>query len=240
MPDLLTLSFNLESSNLEGSHLDPRETRPLIACAGRQLCEVEPGSGAALAVTRFIRRRFEQAYGARPRLQIPRLLALTAAQGTLLAAVGIRNAAEERLFLEDYLEVPAEVALPGALAVERGKLAEIAHLAGVEAGVSRYLFASLTLWIRAHGFQWIAFTATDPLCNRFRRMGIVLHPMAPADPSRLPDGGRGWGSYYHQRPVVMAVNVEEGYQAMARAGLLQRTQWLPQPQQNESCYVHSA
>lgn len=219
--------------------LDHREATPLIGCAGRLLCEIEPGSPAATAVTRFIRCRFEQAYGARPALRIPRLLALTTAQGSLLAAVGIRDAAEERLFLEDYLDAPVEFALPGATVVARAKLAEIAHLAGVEAGVSRYMFASLTLWIRTRGFHWIAFTATDGLCNSFRRMGIVLHQIAPADPARLPDAGLGWGSYYEQHPVVIAVNVEEGYQAMERAELLQRTNWLPQLYQEGSLYVHA-
>jgi hypothetical protein len=57
-------------------------------------------------------------------------------------------------------------------------------------------------------------------------MGIPAHIIAPADPARLPDGGRGWGAYYDHRPIVMTANVEDGFQALNQAGLLRRTDWL--------------
>ncbi|WP_404362466.1 thermostable hemolysin [Marinobacter sp.] len=187
-----------------------------------------------------MQRRFCQAYGASPELRIPRLLALTSEKGGLLAAVGVRSAGQERLFLEDYLDVPAERLIGSDGPVRRDELAEIAHLAGVEAGISRFLFAVLTLWLRAHGYRWIAFTGTDQLRNSFRRLGIATRVIAPADPLRLPDLGAGWGSYYQHNPVVMTADVQQGYLALSGAGLLGRTAWLsPQPDQGE-CYGHTA
>ncbi|MEC7376117.1 MAG: thermostable hemolysin, partial [Pseudomonadota bacterium] len=122
---------------------DSGEVVPVFRCAGRWFNEIRPETAMAGTVAGFIRRRFLHAYGAEPTLRIPALLALTTAQGSLLAAVGVRNAALERLFLEDYLSVPVESVLPEP-GVERHRIAEIAHLAGVEAGVSRFLFASLS------------------------------------------------------------------------------------------------
>lgn len=219
------------------------QARPLIQCTGRLLCEVKPGSKAASSVTEFIRRRFFQAYGAQPELTVRRLLVLTTRQGALLAAVGVRNASNERLFLEDYIDTPVETVIPvetGETRVRRGEVVEIAHLAGVEAGVSRHLFAGLTLWLHSLGYQWIAFTGTDQLRNSFRRLGIVAHVIAPADPTRLPDGARGWGSYYDHHPMVMAVNVLEGLQALEKSGLLRRARWLTRASGQGGCYEHIA
>eukprot|EP00163_Fabomonas_tropica_P023282 TRINITY_DN4057_c0_g1_i1.p2 TRINITY_DN4057_c0_g1~~TRINITY_DN4057_c0_g1_i1.p2 ORF type:complete len:240 (-),score=32.37 TRINITY_DN4057_c0_g1_i1:333-1052(-) len=204
---------------------DEADVRQVVRCAGRWLSEVRPESDVAGRVADFIRRRFRLAYGAEPVLRIPRLLALTTAQGALLAAVGVRNAAAEHLFLEDYLDNPVESYLPGAV-LKRSDIVEIAHLAGVEAGVSRYLFAGLAVWLHNAGCQWVVCTGTDQLRNSFRRVGIDTHVIASAEPARLPDGGAGWGSYYEHHPVVMAMNVAQSMTALSGAGLLRTTRYL--------------
>ena len=199
---------------------DSGESVPLVRCAGRWLNRISPGSATADAVAAFVRRRFQQAYGADPELRVPAWLALTTAQGSLLAAVGIRNAGSERLFLEDYLSAPVEQWLPGG--PERRHVVEIAHLAGVEAGVSRYLFAALAVWLDAEGYHWVVCTGTGQLRNGFDRLGIGTRVLAPADPDRLPNGGSGWGRYYEHRPVVMAMSAPDNLAALARIGLLQQ------------------
>ncbi|MBY6072316.1 thermostable hemolysin [Marinobacter salsuginis] len=202
---------------------DSGEVVPVIRCAGRWFNEIRPDTAMAETVAGFIRRRFLHAYGAEPSLRIPALLALTTAQGTLLAAVGVRNAALEKLFLEDYLSVPVESVMPVA-GVERHRIAEIAHLAGVEAGVSRFLFASLSVWLDGAGYDWVVCTGTDQLRNSFHRLGIATKVLATADPARLPDGGAGWGRYYDHHPVVMAIRVADGMSALRSAGLLRLIQ----------------
>ena len=200
---------------------DSPELVPALRCAGRWLSEITPGTELAATVADFIRRRFLQAYGAEPALRIPVLLALTSAQGTLLAAVGVRNAALERLFLEDYLSVSVESVMP-VPGIARSNIAEIAHLAGVEAGVSRYLFASLTVWLQGIGYDWVVCTGTDQLRNSFHRLGIATRELAKADPAKLPDGGTGWGRYYDHQPVVMAIKVADSFSALQQAGFLRR------------------
>lgn len=202
--------------------LDSGEVAPVIRCAGRWLCQVEAETPVAAVVGQFIRRRFQLAYGAQPALRIPDLLVLTTAQGSLLAAVGVRSAARESLFLEDYLGEPVENRMPAA-GIDRQAIAEIAHLAGVEAGVSRYLFASLAVWLDSVGYQWVVCTGTDQLRNSFRRLGIDTHVLADADPACLADGGAGWGRYYDHHPVVMGVSVAESLAALRAAGLLKVT-----------------
>lgn len=202
--------------------LDSEEVVPVIRCAGRWLCEVAPQTTVAELVGDFIRRRFFMAYGAEPALRIPDLLALTTAQGSLLAAVGMRDASRATLFLEDYLETPVEHHRPLSGA-GREHIAEIAHLAGVEAGVSRYLFASLAVWLNNAGYQWVVCTGTDQLQNSFRRLGIETYTLSAADPARLPDGGAGWGRYYDHHPVVMAISVAASLAALQAIGLLRVT-----------------
>lgn len=221
---------------------EPGSVFPSLSCAGRMLCEVEPASPVAEAVADFIRRRFRQAYDALPTLRIPRLLALTTRQGSLLAAVGVRNAAVEPLFLEDYLDVPVDRLIPAATVPERSRVAEIAHLAGVEAGVSRFLFPALTVWLKEQGYEWVAFTGTDQLRNSFQRLGIDIHAVAEADPARLADGGSGWGRYYDNHPMVMVASVEDGYRAIKASGMLNRIHALGQPPQDdqEDRYGHIA
>lgn len=215
MTDPLTLSTHCPP--------DSPELVPALRCAGRWLSEINPGTGLAATVAEFIRRRFLQAYGAEPALRIPLLLALTSAQGTLLAAVGVRSAARERLFLEDYLSVPVESVMP-VPGIPRSKIAEIAHLAGVEAGVSRHLFASLTVWLENAGYDWVVCTGTDQLRNSFHRLGIVTQVLARANPESLPDGGAGWGRYYDHQPFVMAIRVADSLSALRNANVLRRIQ----------------
>lgn len=236
MSDLLTLSAQCAPGS--------PELTPLLQSSGRLLCAVEPRTDTENAITGFIQRRFFQSYGAVPTLRIPQLLAMTSAHGALLAAVGVRQASENRLFLEDYLQAPVETLMVSGGAsdqpVHRCELVEIAHLAGVEAGVSRFLFAGLTLWLREHGYRWIVFTGTELLRNSFQRMGIAIQVLAPADPRCLPDGGAGWGRYYDHSPMVMAANVEDGYQSQKKMGLLRKTQWLNEGERQEGSYGYTA
>ncbi|WP_238942129.1 thermostable hemolysin [Marinobacter sediminum] len=201
---------------------DAEEVIPVIRCAGRWLCQVQADTEMAASVGQFIRRRFHLAYGAQPVLRIPDLLVLTSAQGSLLAAVGVRSAARESLFLEDYLDEPVENRIPIA-GIGRQAIAEIAHLAGVEAGVSRYLFAALAVWLNNAGYRWVVFTGTEQLRNSFRRLGIATHVIAEANPACLADGGAGWGHYYDHQPVVMSVSVSEALTALRSVGLLKVT-----------------
>ena len=47
------------------------------------------------------------------------------------------------------------------------------------------LIVALTRLLATEGVRWVGFTGTPALINSFRRLGIALHGLAPADPRRL-------------------------------------------------------
>lgn len=205
--------------------IDPAsaEAEPVVRCGHRHLCELRPRTASEQRAAAFIRRRFEQAYGARPTLHMPPLMALVSEHGTLLAAVGVRNAAVERLFLEDYLDRPIEACLPCAGA-ERASVVEIAHLAGVETGISRPLFAALAVRLNQRGLTWVVCTGTAQLRNSFQHLGIDVVDLGGADPDRLAGAGQTWGRYYECQPRVLAINVRQGLESLRARGLLRQVQ----------------
>ena len=88
-------------------------------------------------VEQFIAQRFFEVHGARLSVFMPALIALFGENDEILAAVGIRSAATEVLFLEYYLDTSIE----GSIACnadqlmvvpERDRIVEIGNLASID------------------------------------------------------------------------------------------------------------
>ncbi|MCG2581864.1 MAG: thermostable hemolysin [Marinobacter sp.] len=217
MTEMLTMPVSID--------LTSEDVDPVVRCGYRYLCELRPGSASERLAADFIRRRFNQAYGARPILHMPPLLALVSDHGTLLAAVGVRCAAVERLFLENYLDQPVQNCLPGSDS-DRTSVVEIAHLAGVETGISRPLFAALAVWLQRAGLRWVACTGTAQLRNGFGHIGIKVSDLGVADPDRLAGAGQDWGTYYDNQPRVLVINVSQGVESLKAYGLLRQVRFI--------------
>jgi hypothetical protein len=155
----------------------------------------------------FVKDIYSEGYGAHITEFAPVLLALRDAQGALVAAVGYRCAAIEPLFLERYLDVPVEQALLGAQAPRsaRSGMAEVAHLVALRPGEGRRMMVELVRWLEQQGVHWGVCTVTRELRHLFLRMGIAPLVLGVADPERLGERARDWGSYYEHEPVVLAV-----------------------------------
>jgi hypothetical protein len=155
---------------------------------------------------------------------MPCLYGLEADDGSLHGAVGCRSAATQTLFLEHYLDEPIEdlIAARVGTSVERADVVEVGNLAARGAGMSRLLIVALTRLLATEGVRWVGFTGTPALINSFRRLGIALHGLAPADPRRLGvdrDQWRAeWGSYYDAGPQVMVAEVPGADLTLATAG----------------------
>ena len=183
------------------------------AAAGIRLCRAEREERVLLE--RFIAERFADAYGAELRRFMPRLFGTYDADGQLHAAFGMRSAAEERLFLECYLDEPVEqmVSRQAGEPVLRQHIAEVGNLAGATPGALRELIPLLTRLLNRQSFHWVVFTGPARLCNGFSRLGLPLRVMAPAPIERLPQAERThWGSYYRHSPSVMLGDVRKGWQ----------------------------
>ncbi len=189
------------------SHSLPSDARLAIYEAG------DPGRDR---IERYIAEMFARNYSARLRHFKPRLLAMFSEANEILAALGLRNAATERLFLEIYLDTPVErrMATLCGRPVARQGIVEVGNLASRHPGRARCLFQALTIHLYRSGAEWALFTMAPFLRNIFRKLGIRLLHVGPADKARLGKAATDWGSYYDGHPQVMAVNVEQAFLAV--------------------------
>ncbi|PXF30674.1 hypothetical protein WH50_13810 [Pokkaliibacter plantistimulans] len=180
----------------------------------------------------FIARRYRDEHRATVRHFLPVLFGLHI-DGQLQAAVGIHGAGRQPLFLEQYLDEPIEQALSAALQqpVRREDVVEVGNLATLVAGGGRWLILLITRQLHHLGWRYVVFTGTPQLYNGFRRLGLSPLRLAEADPERLGHARHDWGSYYDNRPQVMAGSINLGYDSLSQSPLLSRQLLdLPWPQ----------
>ena len=169
-------------------------------------------------VETFIARQFREVHGAQISVFMPQLLALFDDQGAVRAAVGMRDAGVERLFLEYYLDAPVEQAIadkaePVGTVAERERIVEIGNLASIDRNASRNLFKLLARRLAAENFQWAVFTGCSSLHRMFAILGIETAGLGRALQSRLPADQQTWGGYYEDNPQVVAGRVGLGLRA---------------------------
>ena len=165
----------------------------------------------------FIHEIFSQFYGADIQHFLPFLLRLTNSESQIIAALGFRPAVNNDLFLENYLQKPIEQILAGIYKqpVVRQDVVEIGNLAIGERGAARVLIVALTGVLFAARYRWCVFTIARPLINTFRKMGIELETLSPANNDFMnQEEKNSWGSYYQQNPFVMACRVEQAYKVL--------------------------
>ena len=166
----------------------------------------------------FVRDAFKAAYGARIEHFLPTLMTLRNDGGQLLAVLGVRTSDSERLFLEQYLDRPVEQVLNMAAGhrIDREELVEVGNFSVGATGGGRWLITALTAYLYASGQRWAVFTCGPMLKNAFDRLGIELLDLAKADPASLaPEESFRWGSYYANKPRVMAANVFQSHRVLS-------------------------
>ena len=170
-------------------------------------------------VERYIAHVYLQRYGAVLRSFLPHLLVYRDGAGAIRAAVGIRHGDEGRLFVEQYLDAPAEQAI-GALTGDvpgRAQVVEVGNFASATAGDARELILQLTTCLHRQGLRWVLFAATRQLRNAFDRLHLSTVELAEARSERLVGDHSDWGSYYDAQPRVMFGDIAAGQAYLARA-----------------------
>ena len=203
-------------------HAVPREAQGMLdrpSGHGLRLVPAAPGH-QRFVVEAFIRRRFAEQHAARVSRFMPCLFGLHAADGSLHGAVGLRLALAGPLFLERYLDLPLEraIGLRCGEDAERGEVVEVGNLAADGRGTARRLIVSLAEKLSGQGLRWVAFTGTPALLNSFRRLGLSLQRLGPADPARVGPELSDWGRYYDCGPQVMVGRIPEGYRQLVQHG----------------------
>jgi len=177
---------------------------------------VSEDSPLRLELEDFIRTKFHACFEARISNFLPELLGFYDSRGEIQAGVGLRNAAQGPLFLEQYLSDPIEDVLAKRLGIpiDRDAIVEIGNLAAARPGLARPLLQALTLQLAARGTHWVAFTGTRRVFAACRRMGLAPFRLGAADPRRLGEAASDWGHYYASNPQVAAGFVPSGLRAV--------------------------
>ena len=163
------------------------------------------GSPQREEVERFIHGVYQNHYDADIAGFAPNLMVLRR-QVRIAAAAGWRCAADDKLFLERYLDAPIESVVAGLAGhpVDRHRIVEVGNLAAGRVGGSVDVILALARHLDKLGYEWVVFTATSELIGIFRKLGLPPLALAPANPERLGDEAAAWGSYYDSAPVVVA------------------------------------
>lgn len=159
-------------------------------------------------VEHFIAAVFAQSYGAHVTQFMPELVALRDQNGILMAAFGLRNAAQETLFLEQYFSEPVESLLAAklGLALARTDITCIGNLAVANPRNAGVLIAHVIQHSLAIGIKWAVATAHHSLQNGLIKGGRDVYPLCSANQSALPVAEQAvWGSYYQHTPQVVAI-----------------------------------
>lgn len=153
----------------------------------------------------MIEAHFRTSHGAEITVPALRLAVVRGANGRILGAAGLRDAARG-FFSQVYLDRPVEEMLTqlSGNPVTAHEVIEVVSMACPNPAATLRLIEAITAEGRRQGAGWGLFTATGPLMRLLRRTGVPLLPLAPARPERLADADR-WGRYYQTSPWVCAL-----------------------------------
>jgi hypothetical protein len=183
-----------------------------LTCGETQGGLVLPGDAQRAQVEAFVADIYRRHHGACLRSFLPDLLAFRDGDDCVQAVVGLRRGGAEPLFVEQYLDAPAEavVAAHAGRQVDRRLVVEVGNLAVSTAGDIRPLVAHLTALLHEAGLRWVLFTATRQLRNTFARIGLAPVELADARADRLRDDASDWGNYYAVQPRVVLGDLAAG------------------------------
>jgi hypothetical protein len=204
------------TASIAGGDDAPRSFAP----PGLRVRRIEHADPERFGCERMLAERYALVFGAHLTRFMPSLLTLSDNAGEVLAIMGLREAGGERLFVEDYLDEPAEQAAARVLAtpVPRQTLVEVGNLAVFGEGKGRAIVAAATRSLIESGYRHVIFAATRELRAVFARLGLSALTVAPASPERLGARAQDWGRYYDTEPMVLCGSLLPGLQRLQQAG----------------------
>lgn len=164
----------------------------------------------------FVGAAFKRGHDATVTSFMPTLLSFRDHGGDLRGVVGLRGAAPQPLYLEQYLEQPVEAAIASATGhtVRREQVVEVGNLAGTNCRTAMRMVALLPGYLLSRDYRWIVFTATSTVRGILEGFGAPLVELARADGARVAGSPDRWGRYYEKDPRVLA-------------GHLPASRWIP-------------
>jgi hypothetical protein len=184
------------------------------------------GDPERTAAEAFIRERFQHSYDADVCVFLPYLLGITNASREITSVIGLRPAIADSLFLENYLDQPAEQALAAATGnpVARKQIIEVGNLASSNTESFRNLMIGLiTLLDRLPDTRWMMCTVGERLIRLLQRTRFFPLLLSQAKQQCLSEKHGDWGSYYQHTRKVVAGNVAYGMRELKRQDI-----WRPE------------
>jgi hypothetical protein len=165
-----------------------------------------PSHQRRIEAERLVQERFELTHAAKVRSFMPSLLLYTDCAGVLRGVAGARNATDEPLFLERYLDMPIESAICARTAakVQRHQIVEIGNFACTKPYVATRFVASLPRFLIGQGHTWVTFTATNAVRRILSCLGARCVDLGRAEGACAGRDANDWGRYYASDPHVMA------------------------------------
>lgn len=167
-------------------------------------------SSERIAVENFIRDKYRAVHEASISEFFPTLFAGYVEQ-EMQVAIGLEHLKTNAAFLEQYLDEPIEMILGklGNTRVARERIVEIGNLAALNMDHAKLMVAFLVFHLTQKNIEWAVCTGTAAVRYVLQQMGLHFHVLDKANPELLGEAKRQWGSYYQQKPYVLAIHVAE-------------------------------
>ncbi|MDW6005085.1 thermostable hemolysin [Vibrio mangrovi] len=167
-------------------------------------------------VEQYIAERYSSAFDAKIDQFMPQFLALLQ-EDEIQSICGYRAASDTQLFLEQYLDCAAELAVSDAFSqsVDRSALIEFGQLASFSKGISPFHFYLIARRLVEMEYRWCICTVTDPLYALMKRLGLNPVFISQADAQRV-NNAHQWGSYYQLSPRIVAGDLRQSLAHLRR------------------------
>ncbi len=162
----------------------------------------------------FVASQFQARFGCQLAGFYPTFLA-SWDKGEIQAVLGIRNAADDSLFLEQYLDAPVEqvIAAHTGKDIAREHIVEIGAFAALNQNAAFPLMIDAAERLTSLGYKMVICTANKPIRTCLRKLGINHIEIAVAQKDAVPDN---WGTYYDSDPLVLCGDIGDGNAAIKR------------------------
>lgn len=189
---------------------------------------VHRGDPESAPTIEFVRQTFRRTYGAEIRSFMPHYVRVLDHYGNYKAVIGCRDAGDEKLYLENYMDEPIEKTISRymGMPVCRSEVVEVGNLAEATPGDARMAIIGATAYLYSAGYRWVVFTGVGRLRNAFRRLGLNPKELMEADENLLSKEEReSWGSYYTGGAVICFGEIKEGHDNLQQLWAALRDTW---------------
>ncbi|HHL32642.1 MAG TPA: hypothetical protein ENJ41_08640 [Oceanospirillales bacterium] len=163
-------------------------------------------------VEKFIHDSFEKHFSAQLNTFFPLILSvIRKSDDTLIGALGIRYAQDEKLFSECYLDKSIEESIFSNehKTITRNKIIELGNFVVRKNTDVKTVIPFVGKFIKALNVEWAVYTLTRPIRSHFQKLDIKLCYLSEANIEAVNGAATNWGNYYNFKPAVYYSNVQD-------------------------------